>query len=348
MKTKLILFILLIAPVLIQGQDLSNKDKALISTKVDTLLTSFMTKGSLTKPGKIKMDDKTTSEFKKLFTLDAQIFDDINAEFNQDLSGYPYVLMTKTRNEYIEDLVFEFENGLMINNKRINVSYEELDKGIVKAAIERDISGITKSRSYHFFNHDTILVTIAVGADKSVKIKSIEALGNPQVKIKNDDDLDGVVDATDECRKQRGLIALRGCPDSDGDGIADKNDECPLVAGTKENGGCPASTFAYSYVLSGSIGYQFNNNSIKTPELDDLAYNSLDKNRSNTGEVSAPGYKGSLTLSGNIAYYFGKKKITGIREFHSDFQQQITRQFTTLVDPVMSLNPMMGLTITGV
>ena len=308
MKTKLIFFILLIIPVLVNGQQFSNKDKALIATRIDTLLTNYMIKGTLTEPGKIKRSDKVTSEFKKLFALDATIFDDINAEFNQDLTSYPYILMTKTRNEYVDDLIVEFENGLMINNKRVNVSYEEFDKGVIKAAIERTIEGTTKSRKYNFSTHDTVLLSIIVNPDKTVKIKKVEALGNPQVKIKNDDDLDGVIDEIDQCRKQRGLIVLQGCPDSDGDGIADKNDECPGVAGTKENGGCPASTFAYSYVLSGAIGYQLNNNSIKTPELNDLSYSSLDKSVSQKGEVSSPGYKGSLTLSGNIAYYFGKKK----------------------------------------
>ncbi|MFM7080193.1 MAG: hypothetical protein ACKOYC_10445, partial [Bacteroidota bacterium] len=267
-----------------------------------------MSKSSLTETGKTKRSDKVTIEFKKLFSADADIFDDILAKFDPQATGYPYKLISKSRNDFIDDMIDEFPSGLVINNKKINVSYRDFDQRIVTAALERQISGVTNTMKYMFSNHDTLLITIAILPDKNVKINKVEPLGSSQVKILNDMDLDGVIDDNDECKKLKGVIALAGCPDSDGDGIADKNDECPLVFGTQQNGGCPASTFAYSFVFSGGIGYQFNNNSIKAPELNDYAYSNLDKDRSNTGQIGAPGYKGSITLNGNLGYYFGRKK----------------------------------------
>ena len=46
-------------------------------------------------------------------------------------------------------------------------------------------------------------------------------------------------DSEDECPTEKGVIALKGCPDSDGDGVADKNDKCVDRVGPIENAGCP-------------------------------------------------------------------------------------------------------------
>ncbi len=291
------------------AQNYSNKDKALIFSRVDSLMISFMEKSTLTEPGKTKLNDKVVQDFRKLFTVEAIVFDDINATFEPDGKNYPYKLSSKSRNDYIYGLVDDFENGLMINNRRININYGDYNEGVITVALERDISGVNKTKKYILSTHDTLLITIGIQKDKSVKITKVVALGNPQVKIKNDMDLDGVVDEIDACKTLAGKIDLQGCPDGDGDGIADRYDDCPEIKGTKENGGCPASTFAYRYVLTGGVGFQFNNMIVRTPALNDLSYASLDKSdRSDAGEVVLPGPKGSLSINANLAYYFGKKK----------------------------------------
>lgn len=309
MKKNFTIFLSLLLSVTLQAQNFTNKDKALIFSRVDSLLISYMEKSTLTEPGKTKLSDKVVQDFRKLFALEAMVFDDINASFVPDGKNYPYKLTSKSRNDYIYGLVDDFEAGLMINNRRININYSNYSNGIITAALERDISGINKTKKYILSTHDTLLITIGIQKDKSVKITKVEALGNPQVKIKNDMDLDGVVDEIDACKTQAGKIDLQGCPDGDDDGIADRNDDCPDIKGTKENGGCPASTFAYRYVLTGGIGVQLNNMIVRTPALNDLAYSSLDKsNRSDAGEVVLPGVKPSVALNVNLAYYFGKKK----------------------------------------
>lgn len=56
-----------------------------------------------------------------------------------------------------------------------------------------------------------------------------------------DQDLDGIPDLLDNCPKEKGTWALKGCPpsDSDKDGIPDVDDLCPLTAGIAELRGCP-------------------------------------------------------------------------------------------------------------
>jgi outer membrane protein OmpA-like peptidoglycan-associated protein/opacity protein-like surface antigen len=70
--------------------------------------------------------------------------------------------------------------------------------------------------------------------DKCPKEKGLVALqGCP------DADGDGVADNDDRCPNEKGEVALKGCPDKDKDGVADIDDKCPDVPGIKENNGCP-------------------------------------------------------------------------------------------------------------
>ncbi|HNQ11653.1 MAG TPA: PorP/SprF family type IX secretion system membrane protein [Bacteroidia bacterium] len=66
----------------------------------------------------------------------------------------------------------------------------------------------------------------------------------------SDKDLDGVIDAEDQCPDVFGEASNNGCPiqknvsktgDMDGDGIMDANDLCPDEAGPAETKGCPVS-----------------------------------------------------------------------------------------------------------
>lgn len=56
---------------------------------------------------------------------------------------------------------------------------------------------------------------------------------------KRDRDKDGVSNRKDECKKEKGTCATKGCPDRDGDGIVDTEDECVDVPGPAELKGCP-------------------------------------------------------------------------------------------------------------
>lgn len=56
-----------------------------------------------------------------------------------------------------------------------------------------------------------------------------------------DSDGDGVADLDDACPTEKGVAALKGCPDADADGIKDSEDKCPTQAGLAKFGGCPDS-----------------------------------------------------------------------------------------------------------
>lgn len=59
--------------------------------------------------------------------------------------------------------------------------------------------------------------------------------------FKPDNDKDGVLNKTDQCRDIAGPVENNGCPwpETDGDGVLDKEDVCPTVPGPVENNGCP-------------------------------------------------------------------------------------------------------------
>ena len=308
MKKYSYLLMFLLVSVLLKAQSYTNANKLIIVANTDTLLKNYLQKSSLIEEGTTKQSDKVLREFKNLFASDAQIFDDILPVFDStQIYGYPYKLKTKTFKEYYSGLVYEFPEGLTVNNKKININYAELDKGIIKVALERVLKGTSATKKYILFNHDSLMLTLAVQPDKKVKIKSIAAIGSPLIQVLNDKDYDGVIDSKDECPGDKGKMYLKGCPDKDNDGIPDKNDECPSDFGPASNGGCPPSTFAYRFVLSAGIGYQWNKNSIKTPS-ENLGYLELDKERFDAGKFSNPGFEGGFTINGNICYYFGKNK----------------------------------------
>lgn len=58
-----------------------------------------------------------------------------------------------------------------------------------------------------------------------------------------DNDEDGVLDASDACVNEAGVVENRGCPDTDrdGDGVVDRRDNCPDEVGPESNQGCAAA-----------------------------------------------------------------------------------------------------------
>lgn len=306
MKKTLLRILLILFPAISMAQGYSMEDKALICGRIDTLLQAYLQKSGLTLPGVNKRNDKVVGDLRTMFTVDAEIFDDINASFNEKKDVSNYELKTKTRNSFIEDLVDEFPKGLIINNKKLNINYSNFDKGEITAVVERNVQG-TNSQKFTFYNEDTLLLKISIQPDKSVKISNVKMIGS-NIKCLNDDDIDGVINELDECPKEKGVIALKGCPDRDNDGIPDRKDDCPDFSGPASNGGCPPSTFAYQFVFSAGAGYQINNNIIKAQE-GTIGYNGLEKSSSSVlPEIEHSGTDGSIVINANIAYYFGKSK----------------------------------------
>ncbi|MEO8088225.1 MAG: hypothetical protein ABI763_15500, partial [Bacteroidota bacterium] len=166
MKKILLRLLAILIPAFSFAQNYSAEEKVQICARVDTLLQSYLQKSSLKLPGANKRNDKVVGDLRAMFTVEAEIFDDINASFNQNLEGYPYELKIKTRNSYIEDLVEEFPRGLIINNKNLNINYTKIDKGEIIAALERNVQG-TNSKKFTFFNEDTLLIKIKVQPDKT-------------------------------------------------------------------------------------------------------------------------------------------------------------------------------------
>lgn len=74
------------------------------------------------------------------------------------------------------------------------------------------LKGITATKKYSLYNHDTLLITIAIQPDRKVKIKSISAIGSPLIQVLNDKDYDGMIDSKDECPEDKGKMYLNGCP----------------------------------------------------------------------------------------------------------------------------------------
>lgn len=180
MKKYTYLLLFLLVPVVLNAQTFTNADKLIIIANTDTLLKNYLQKSSLIEEGTTKQSDKFLREFKNLFASDAQIFDDILPVFDfTQIYGYPYKLKTKTFKEYYSGLVYEFPEGLAVNNKRININYAELDKGIIKVALERVLKGTSATKRYNLYNNDSLILTLAVQPDKKSKNKKYSCHWKP-------------------------------------------------------------------------------------------------------------------------------------------------------------------------
>ncbi len=308
MKKNLAILFILLCPCGLMAQNWSNADRAIIAGRIDTLLIDYMQKSGLKLPGENKRNDKVVGDLRTMIAIDAEVFDDINAEYNE--KKQQYVLKLKSRNDYIEDLIEAFPKGLLINNRNLNVSYSRMNENIVTAVLARNVQG-TNSGKFTFVNEDTLLIKVRINPDMTVKISEISSLGS-HLRCLNDDDTDGVTDDNDECRNASGLIALSGCPDNDGDGIPNYKDNCPNEKGDVANGGCAPSTFPYQFVFSASVGYLFNRVNLEKLKSGDLGYESVDDKNSNfdNGKIFNPTERTStLGLNAHIAYYFGKNKF---------------------------------------
>lgn len=288
----------------------TNEEKATIAKNVDSLVIAYMKSSSLTEGGESKFSDAVASDLMSLFTTDAQIFDDINPKYKDDGNGYPYKLETKSRSDYFRGTLKELPTGIRLRNKRIRISYDELENNSVRVYLNRILEATTKTEGYSVSNNDTLQLLLKVQPNLSVKIASVLPVGTAAFAVINDADLDGLVDARDECVAEKGARSLNGCPDFDKDGIPDKDDNCPREPGEAKFKGCPDGWYSYPLVLSASAGYIMALNRIEAPEANSLArpFEELDPDQSMTdAKITNPGFTGGIAFNAHIAYYFGKK-----------------------------------------
>lgn len=89
-----------------------------------------------------------------------------------------------------------------------------------------------------FVTSSNIITVFAQKATFAANIQAGVKITIPNMKQK-DRDKDGVSNKLDECKKEKGTCATKGCPDRDGDGVRDSEDQCPDVPGPVETHGCP-------------------------------------------------------------------------------------------------------------
>ena len=290
----------------------SNEEKAKIAANVDSILASYFKNCSFTTGSESKYNEAVASELRSLFTDDARIFDDVIPSYKDYGSGYPYGLNTKLRDEYFRSVYKELKSGIRIRNRKLRISYDQIDSGIVRVYLNRTLEAETKTDGYSVFNNDTLLLKLKVFTPTlNIKISAIEPVGYAALRIRNDEDLDGLVDARDDCPQEKGLLNLKGCPDRDLDGVPDKDDDCIDIPGLPQYNGCTDKWFSYPLVLSASTGPLLNLINITAPAANSLfsPYSELDPDQSmQDAKVKNPGFKAGFAFNAHIAYYFGRKQ----------------------------------------
>lgn len=306
------LWLIAVSPAAKAQKSFSIEEKVRIAANVDSILSSYLKNCSLTAGGESKYNESAASELRSLFADDARIFDDVIPRYQDYGSEYPYVLDTRLRDEYFRVAYKELKSGIRIRNRKLRISYDQIDSGIVKVYLNRMLEAETKTDGYSVFNNDTVLLKLKVGRPSlNVKISAVEPVGYAALRIRNDADLDGLVDTKDDCPQEKGFLNLKGCPDKDLDGIPDKNDNCIDIPGLPQYNGCPDNWFSYPLVLSASTGPLLNLININAPEVNNLyrPFSDLDPDQSmKDANVKNPGFKAGFAFNAHIAYYFGRKQ----------------------------------------
>lgn len=117
----------------------------------------------------------------------------------------------------------------------------EIGKIFLRAEASQSLADMYQASGFKgSFKNQVIGVTLGVSLDLRMqeppKKMPDTTAKKPEIK---DKDGDGIADKDDDCPKDKGTAATKGCPDRDGDGVADKDDKCPDQKGSVANHGCP-------------------------------------------------------------------------------------------------------------
>lgn len=188
-----------------------------------------------------------------------------------------------------------------------------------------------KDAVYRFGSVADLQVTMRYDEEGVYKITSIENV-TPRflVVCRNDDDKDVVLNADDSLPQKPGDFTASGMPDYDFDGVPDilpgKDDnliaavidQCKTTYGLATNLGCPASYFSSKIQGDLFVGFQANSTRINLPELNQLGYqdasgnDAVDVLQSKKGALSDPGSITGISAGGNLIFFIGKKRKTGV------------------------------------
>jgi OOP family OmpA-OmpF porin len=95
---------------------------------------------------------------------------------------------------------------------------------------------VTGDLNTHFVY--SIGIAGAIGQRKTKAPLKVQPSAKPS-PLPADSDGDGILDSTDQCPNQPGIIQFSGCPDRDRDGVPDHADQCPATPGLPKYKGCP-------------------------------------------------------------------------------------------------------------
>ena len=121
----------------------------------------------------------------------------------------------------------------------------EIGQVFLRADASRSLADMYQGNGFKgTFKHQVISVslgfTFPLKSAEPAKVKPPPPPDSTKKTEVKDKDGDGIADKDDDCPKDAGTAATKGCPDKDGDGVADKDDKCPDVKGLIGNNGCPA------------------------------------------------------------------------------------------------------------
>jgi hypothetical protein len=189
----------------------TSEQKKVLFTKIDSLVSNYIRFSTFQTPGQSTVTPGALNRFGQLFTPDAKIPDEMSPGFFYGDKEQPEKIMTTTLPEYLSKMQASYPEGLSIKLLNANVSYKNLDQGMVKVALVKRTEGFHSS-GLNFQNNDTIVLNLKISDDFSrVQISGIDMIGY-SLSFLNDKDRDFVMDSKDKCPSRPGIGEVNGCP----------------------------------------------------------------------------------------------------------------------------------------
>ena len=203
------------------AQDLDWEKRRLLKDKLYDLLNDYQNVVGFQRVNQTNISQEQIAAFRRLFSPDAIIFDDINPVDTLityedvgplQLPKYPYQLKEKSLDEFIQSLVKNYPTGLLVSINKVYIDYSELENRKAHILIEKEISGVTPQK-FQFQNLDTLLFSVETNLEyDSVWISRIEGIGHDFSCIECDFDGDKVLNEDDLCVFEKGDPVFAGCP----------------------------------------------------------------------------------------------------------------------------------------
>lgn len=203
------------------SQSLTVKQSAAVFAQVDSMMNAFSLYGGLVKQGEEEITDEGLAIYKSLFEPNARVDDDLVLAYFDGNNVDHHQFTERSIDEYCRKVQSTFHDGLVVEIKRANVYYGNLESDRTARIMVEKFTKATSVGGLLVHVTDTVELTLAFNKNfmlpkiTQIKVRTDGYNVLPGYIHMNDVDRDFVPDAKDPCKNKPGYedrSVQPGCP----------------------------------------------------------------------------------------------------------------------------------------